>query len=69
MLEFDAAICAYHGARLVLFGTYTGHDNTGLPMQMAISKAQLCLDVITRYFGFSAQLKAMVSHVGITLLC
>ncbi|KAK7408600.1 hypothetical protein QQX98_009248 [Neonectria punicea] len=59
MLEFDAAVCAYHGARLILFGTYTGRDNTGLPMQMAIGKAQLCLDVITRYFDFSAQLKAM----------
>ncbi|KAF9769266.1 hypothetical protein IL306_013354 [Fusarium sp. DS 682] len=59
MLEFDAAICAYHAARLVLFGTYTGKDNTGLPMQMAINKAQLCLDVITRYFAFSEQLKAM----------
>ncbi|KAI5461651.1 hypothetical protein BGZ63DRAFT_240152 [Mariannaea sp. PMI_226] len=59
MLEFDAAVCAYHGARLILFGTYTGRDNTGLPMQMAINKAQLCLDVITRYFDFSAQLKAM----------
>ncbi|KAM0561654.1 hypothetical protein ACHAPJ_002822 [Fusarium lateritium] len=59
MLEFDAAVCAYHGARLILFGTYTGRDNTGLPMQMAISKAQLCLDVITRYFDFSAQLKSM----------
>lgn len=60
MLEFDAAVCAYHGARLILFGTYTGKDNTGLPMQMAINKAQLCLDVITRYFDFSAQLKPMV---------
>ncbi|KAF4333467.1 nitrogen assimilation transcription factor nit-4 [Fusarium beomiforme] len=59
MLEFDAAICAYHAARLVLFGTYTGKDNTGLPMQMAINKAQLCLDVITQYFAFSEQLKAM----------
>ncbi|CAM1507893.1 Fc.00g047410.m01.CDS01 [Cosmosporella sp. VM-42] len=59
MLEFDAAVCAYHGARLILFGTYTGRDNTGLPMQMAINKAQLCLDVITRYFDFSAQLKPM----------
>ncbi|KAF4977692.1 hypothetical protein FZEAL_5833 [Fusarium zealandicum] len=59
MLEFDAAVCAYHSARLILFGTYTGKDNTGLPMQMAINKAQLCLDVITRYFDFSAQLKSM----------
>jgi hypothetical protein len=60
MLEFDAAICTYHSARLLLFGAYTGRDNTGLPMQTAISKAQLCLDVITRYFNFSAQLKSMV---------
>ncbi|KAF7594857.1 hypothetical protein BBP40_008187 [Aspergillus hancockii] len=59
MLEFDAAVCAYHAARLILFGTYTGRDNTGLPMQMAINKAQLCLDVITRYFEFSAQLRSM----------
>lgn len=61
ILEFEAAICAYHAARLVLFGTYTGKDNTGLPMQMAINKAQLCLDVVTRYFAFSEQLKSMVS--------
>ncbi|KAJ4116350.1 hypothetical protein NW769_003417 [Fusarium oxysporum] len=59
ILEFEAAICTYHAARLVLFGTYTGKDNTGLPMQMAINKAQLCLDVITRYFAFSEQLKSM----------
>ncbi|KAF5674173.1 NirA-like nitrate assimilation regulatory protein [Fusarium heterosporum] len=59
MLEFDAAICAYHSARLILFGTYTSRDNTGLQMQTAISKAQLCLDMITQYFAFSAQLKSM----------
>ncbi|CAJ0552152.1 Ff.00g061310.m01.CDS01 [Fusarium sp. VM40] len=58
-LEFDAAICAYHSARLLLFGAYTGGNNTGLLMQTAISKAQSCLDVITRYFDFSAQLKSM----------
>lgn len=61
VLEFDAAICAYHSARLVLFGTYTGSDNKGPSMQLAIRKAQLCLDVITRYFRFSEQLKSMVS--------
>ncbi|KAE8365758.1 hypothetical protein BDV27DRAFT_144218 [Aspergillus caelatus] len=62
MLEFDAAVCAYHAARLILFGTYTGRDNAGLPMQMAINKAQLCLDVVTRYFEFSAHLKPMVTR-------
>ncbi|KAF4453011.1 hypothetical protein F53441_4242 [Fusarium austroafricanum] len=59
ILEFDAAVCAYHSARLILFGAYTGKDNSGLPMQMAISKAQLCLDIIAKYFDFSEQLKAM----------
>ncbi|KAE8336581.1 hypothetical protein BDV24DRAFT_168151 [Aspergillus arachidicola] len=59
MLDFDVAVCAYHAARLILFGTYTGRSDEALPMQMAIYKAQLCLDVITRYFGFSAQLKSM----------
>ncbi|KAF5019573.1 hypothetical protein F66182_8426 [Fusarium sp. NRRL 66182] len=67
MLEFDAAICAYHAARLVLFGTYTGRDNNGISMQMAISKAQLCLDVVTRYFGFSAQLKSMASLLHLAI--
>ncbi|KAF7624826.1 hypothetical protein AFLA_001708 [Aspergillus flavus NRRL3357] len=59
MLDFDAAVCAYHAARLILFVTYTGRSDEALPMQLAIYKAQLCLDVITRYFGFSAQLKSM----------
>ncbi|KAL3594513.1 hypothetical protein FPOAC2_08826 [Fusarium poae] len=59
LLDFDAAICAYHSARLILFGAYTSKDNKGPSMQMAISKAQLCLDVITRYFRFSEQLRSM----------
>ncbi|GMG27699.1 unnamed protein product [Aspergillus oryzae] len=48
MLDFDAAVCAYHAARLILFVTYTGRSDEALPMQLAIYKAQLCLDVITR---------------------
>lgn len=63
LLDFDAAICAYHSARLILFGAYTSKDNKGPSMQMAISKAQLCLDVITSYFRFSEQLRSMVSSV------
>ena len=67
VLEFDAAICAYHSARLVLFGTYTGRDNKGPSMQKAIGKAQLCLDVITRFFRFSEQLKSMVRSTIVVL--
>ncbi|EEU33686.1 uncharacterized protein NECHADRAFT_56257 [Fusarium vanettenii 77-13-4] len=57
ILEFDVAVCAYHSARLILFGTCTGGYNTGLPMQMAIDKAQLCLDVITQCFGFASHVE------------
>ncbi|KAJ4292590.1 hypothetical protein N0V90_009253 [Kalmusia sp. IMI 367209] len=59
MLEHDTAVCAYHAARLILFGTYNASHESDFPMRMAINKAQLCLDVITRYFGFSAQLATM----------
>ncbi|KAJ4358376.1 uncharacterized protein N0V89_002958 [Didymosphaeria variabile] len=59
LLEHDAAVCAYHAARLVLFGTYNASRESDFPMRMAMNKAQMCLDVIKRYFSFSAQLESM----------
>lgn len=61
ILDFNVAVCAYHSARLILFGTCTERYHTGLPMQIAISKAQLCLDVITQSFHFASQIKPLVS--------
>lgn len=63
LLEHDAAVCAYHAARLVLFGTYNASHESDFPMRMAMNKAQMCLDVIKRYFSFSAQLNSMVRNM------
>ena len=64
MLEHDAAVCTYHAARLVLFGTYHAPHDSEFQMQMAMNKAQMCLDVIKRYFSFSAQLESMVRDMA-----
>ncbi|KAL5409856.1 hypothetical protein PMIN04_010866 [Paraphaeosphaeria minitans] len=59
LLEHDAAVCTYHAARLVLFGTHNTSPGPDHPTKTALDKAQLCLDVIKRYFSFSAQLESM----------
>lgn len=63
LLEHDAAICTYHAARLVLFGTQDDSHESGYRTRTALDKAQLCLGVIKRYFSFSAQLESMVSNI------
>jgi hypothetical protein len=60
LLEHDAAVCTYHAARLVLFGTYNASEESKFPRRMAMDKAQMCLDVLKQYFSFSAQLESMV---------
>ncbi|KAF2450547.1 hypothetical protein P171DRAFT_349303 [Karstenula rhodostoma CBS 690.94] len=59
LLEHDAAVCTYHAARLILFGTHNASHKSEYPVSTALNKAQLCLDVIKRYFSFSAQLESM----------
>ena len=61
MLEHDGAVCAYHAARLILLGAENAAQDSD-SMRIAINKAQLCLDVITQYFAFSAQLENMVRY-------
>jgi hypothetical protein len=68
LLEHDAAVCAYHAARLILLRAEDAPHNPNSPAQVAINKAQLCLNVITQYFSFSAQLKNMVCFSGILIL-
>lgn len=68
LLEHDAAVCAYHAARLILLRAEDAPRNPNSPAQVAINKAQLCLNVITQYFSFSAQLKNMVCSSAILRL-
>ncbi|OAG00866.1 uncharacterized protein CC84DRAFT_1154197 [Paraphaeosphaeria sporulosa] len=59
LLEHDVAVCTYHAARLVLFGTHNTSHGSDHQTRTALDKAQLCLDVIKQYFSFSAQLESM----------
>ncbi|KAK5166686.1 uncharacterized protein LTR77_008230 [Saxophila tyrrhenica] len=53
ILELDTAVCAYHGARLILFGAFRLTDSSVgvMEKQRAISTAKLCLDFISRFFA------------------
>ncbi|KAI1371869.1 fungal-specific transcription factor domain-containing protein [Hypoxylon crocopeplum] len=52
LLERDAAVCAFESARLVMFGSRI--PGTASNLDVAINKAKLSLNLITRLFPFSA---------------
>ncbi|KAK4236538.1 hypothetical protein C8A03DRAFT_35538 [Achaetomium macrosporum] len=54
LLDFNAAVCTYHAARLVLFGTSSGKGGIDFSMEAAIDSAQRSLDILSRRFAFSA---------------
>lgn len=62
LLELDTAVCAYHCARLILYGTCTlKKDLTdSLDKQRAIGMARISFDLIDRYFANVMCSKPMV---------
>ncbi|KAI0829573.1 fungal-specific transcription factor domain-containing protein [Hypoxylon sp. FL0890] len=52
LLERDAAVCAFESARLVMFGSRIPGAVSSL--DVAINKAKLSLNLITRFFPYSA---------------
>ncbi|KIX05653.1 uncharacterized protein Z518_03625 [Rhinocladiella mackenziei CBS 650.93] len=54
ILEYDAAICGYHAGRLVLFLAHSQAKSSRLSKEYAISRAELCLAAIKRFFRYSA---------------
>ncbi|EXJ74016.1 uncharacterized protein A1O5_02310 [Cladophialophora psammophila CBS 110553] len=63
VLDSDAAVCAYHGTRLVLFGACSPGGNPRLPMQLAIKRAKACLSILSRLFAFSHSVKPMLKDL------
>ncbi|KAK3302825.1 fungal-specific transcription factor domain-containing protein [Chaetomium strumarium] len=59
VLDFDAAVCTYHAARLVLFGAFSGKGGIDISMEAAIDHAQRSVDIISRRFAFSAAVEPM----------
>jgi hypothetical protein len=54
ILEYDAAICGYHACRLVLFLAHAHAASSRLSKEYAISRGELCLAAIKRFFRYSA---------------
>ncbi|KAH8682720.1 fungal-specific transcription factor domain-containing protein [Xylariales sp. PMI_506] len=57
ILERDTAVCAFEAARIVLFGASISAN--GFSMDVAIKKAQLCLNIIIHFFAHSAATRTM----------
>lgn len=53
-LEFDTAICGYHASRLVLFLSQSKLCGNQLSQGYALSRAELCVAAIRRFFRSSA---------------
>lgn len=64
VLELDTAVCAYHSAKLILFGACVlrKNDTDMLDKQRAISSARVSLDFIDRFFASNLCSTPMVSR-------
>lgn len=66
-LERDVAVCAFEAARIVMFDCL----RTGLVSRMheALAKANMCFELITRHFSFSASTQPLVRFVLFSWIC
>ncbi|KAK7999477.1 hypothetical protein PG990_012077 [Apiospora arundinis] len=59
LIERDVAVCAFESARIVLFCCASASPANDALVDVALSKARLCLDVIKHHFAWSASLKTL----------
>ncbi|KAF5609294.1 beta-glucosidase [Fusarium subglutinans] len=63
LLEFDTAICAYHATRLILFISRFGQGPARPSPEFALSRAELCLAALKRFFRFSALVSPVLGEL------
>ncbi|PVH98362.1 hypothetical protein DM02DRAFT_729930 [Periconia macrospinosa] len=63
LLEFDTAICAYHATRLLLFISCFGKGPNRLSPEFALSRGQLCLAALKRFFFSSALVAPIIKEL------
>ncbi|KAG4292882.1 hypothetical protein FPRO06_12370 [Fusarium proliferatum] len=63
LLEFDTAICAYHATRLILFISRCGRGLARPSPEFAISRAELCLAALRRFFRFSVLVSPIIREL------
>lgn len=65
LLEFDTAICAYQATRLILFLSRTGKSGiVRATEEFALSRAELCLAALKRFFPDSMLVKPMIEEMA-----
>lgn len=70
ILEYDAAICGYHACRLVLFLAHAQAESSRLSKEYAISRAELCLAALKRFFRYSAPVDLILKDLeGLISTC
>lgn len=62
-LEFDTAICGYHATRLLLFIAQSSHSATRPSEEWALSRAELCLASLRRFFPTSRLVKPILEEM------
>lgn len=62
-LEFDTAICVYHAIRLIFFISRFGKGPDLPTPEFAMSRADLCLAALKRFFGSSVLVKPIMDEV------
>ncbi|RKL44293.1 hypothetical protein BFJ72_g4026 [Fusarium proliferatum] len=63
LLEFDTAICAYHATRLILFISRFGQGPARPSPEFAVSRAELCLVALKRFYRFSALVSPIIREL------
>ncbi|KAF4952272.1 hypothetical protein FGADI_6893 [Fusarium gaditjirri] len=63
LLEFDTAICAYHATRLILFISRFGQGPARPSPEFTVSRAELCLAALKRFFRFSALVSPIIKEL------
>ncbi|KUI61463.1 hypothetical protein VP1G_08620 [Cytospora mali] len=62
-LEFDTAICGYHATRLLLFIAQSSTSSTKPREEWALSRAELCLASLRRFFSTSQLVKPVLEEM------
>jgi hypothetical protein len=63
LLEFDTAICSYHAARVLLYISRFGKNSDRPAPEFAISRADLCVAALRRFFPSSALVAPIIEEL------
>ncbi|KAH6689553.1 hypothetical protein F5X68DRAFT_253960 [Plectosphaerella plurivora] len=63
LLEFDTAICSYHAARVLLYISRFGKNRDRPAPEFAISRADLCVAALRRFFPSSALVAPIIEEL------